>query len=297
MGPPIIIAHRGARSLAPENTLMAARKGYLMGADLWETDVAVTADDELILMHDDALVRTTDARQRFPQRRPWTFSTFTLAEIQQLDAGSWFIAEDPFGQIAAGQIRAEDLAAMRGEPVPTLGAALQLTQKLGWRLNLELKRQPAPQEQFPLVEAVLALIAEVGIAPQQIILSSFVHDWLRQAASLQPDIEIQALVGYHEDEKLDWSAPEFDTYNPRYTLISPDEVHRLETQGIHINLFTLNDPEDWQRFIDAGVSGIITDYPQKLLAFLRQTSFASHSKPDKSEPKASLAKSPRTPRS
>ncbi|HFD40915.1 MAG TPA: glycerophosphodiester phosphodiesterase, partial [Anaerolineae bacterium] len=89
------IAHRGARSLAPENTLVAARKALAVGADLWETDVAVTADGELILFHDDSLVRTTDAERRFPDRAPWTFTTFSLAEIRSLDAGSWFVETDP----------------------------------------------------------------------------------------------------------------------------------------------------------------------------------------------------------
>ena len=97
------IAHAGARSLAPENTLAAARKALEVGADLWETDVAVTSDGELILFHDDSLARTTNAPVRFPDRSPWTFTTFTLAEIRSLDAGSWFVETDPFGQIAAGR--------------------------------------------------------------------------------------------------------------------------------------------------------------------------------------------------
>ncbi|WP_353763502.1 glycerophosphodiester phosphodiesterase family protein, partial [Oceanithermus sp.] len=54
----LVIAHRGARSLAPENTLAAAQKGLEVGADLWETDVGVTADGVLILFHDDSLKRT-----------------------------------------------------------------------------------------------------------------------------------------------------------------------------------------------------------------------------------------------
>ena len=82
-----IIAHGGARSLAPENTLAAARKAHALGADLWETDVAITADGQLVLMHDDAMMRTTDVADRFPDRVPAPFSTYTLAEIRTLDAG------------------------------------------------------------------------------------------------------------------------------------------------------------------------------------------------------------------
>ncbi|NOZ72450.1 MAG: glycerophosphodiester phosphodiesterase, partial [Chloroflexi bacterium] len=214
--------------------------------------------------------RTTDVKQQFPQRSPWTFSTFSLDEIERLDAGSWFVQEDPFGEIAASHVSSKDIAAMRGEHIPTLRSALQLTKDLNWRINLELKRQPAPQDHFPLVEAVLALVEEVGIPEDRVIFSSFVHDWLRQSQSLCPRIEVQALVGYHEDVPLDWSHLDFATYNARYTLITPDEVRALEGQGIHINLFTVNDPEDWRRFTEAGVSGIITDFPQQLLAFLQR---------------------------
>jgi len=264
----LVVAHRGARSLAPENTLVAAHKGHDVGADLWETDVAVTADGELILFHDDSLARTTNAAALYPERSPWTFSTFRLEEIRRLDAGSWFGREDPFGQIAAGVVSTAELASYQGELVPTAREALQLTKDLNWRVNLALKRQPAPQDAFPLVEAVLALIDEVDIAPEQVILSSFNHAWLHQAQRLRPEIEIQALIGYSFTDPIVWEPLAFSTYNARYTLTTVDDIRRLKSLGISVNLFTVNDPEDWARFIAAGVAGIITDFPQDLLALL-----------------------------
>ena len=99
-----IIAHGGARSVAPENTLAAARKAHALGADLWETDAAISADGQVVLMHDDAMMRTTDVAEKFPDRVPAPFSTYTLAEIRTLDAGSWFERDDPFGQVAAGAV-------------------------------------------------------------------------------------------------------------------------------------------------------------------------------------------------
>ena len=63
------IAHRGARSLAPENTLAAAQKALELGADMWELDVAMTADGELIVIHDSTLERTSNARDVFPDRQ------------------------------------------------------------------------------------------------------------------------------------------------------------------------------------------------------------------------------------
>ncbi len=146
-----IIAHRGARSLAPENTLAAARKAHQLGADLWETDVAVTADDQLVLMHDDAMTRTTNVAERFPERVPAAFSTYTLAEIRSLDAGSWFERDDPFGQVAAGAVDRQELAGYAGEKVPMLREAFELTLEMDWFLNLELKAQPSPKDDFDLV--------------------------------------------------------------------------------------------------------------------------------------------------
>ena len=98
------IAHRGNRSLAPENTLAAARKGLAAGADMWELDVAMSADGIPYLIHDDTLERTSNVAEIFPERGPWPTHAFTLAELRQLDFGTWFNATDPFGQIDAGHV-------------------------------------------------------------------------------------------------------------------------------------------------------------------------------------------------
>lgn len=264
-----VIAHRGARSLAPENTLAAGRKALELGADLWEVDVAVTADEALILFHDDALTRTTDAAARFHGRAPWTFTTFTLAEIRSLDAGSWFVQTDPFWQIASGAVTAEEQAAYRGERVPTLREALQFTAESQWRINLELKRLPPPLDRFPIVERVLELVVQLDIPPGQVIISSFNHDWLRQVQALNPAIAVQALIGYWEDRPLDWGDLSFATYNARSTLIEEARIRDLAVRGIAVNLFTVNEEIDMQRFIDAGVAGLFTDFPHRLRALLQ----------------------------
>jgi glycerophosphoryl diester phosphodiesterase len=258
------IAHRGARSLAPENTLAAARKALEIGADLWETDVGVTYDRELVLHHDDSLARTTDAPARFPDRAPWTLSTFTLAEIRTLDAGSWFVEADPFGQIAAGAVTPAEQAAFRGERVPTLREALTFTRDAGWPVNLELKRLSPPQERFPIVERVLALVDEMEMPPHQVILSSFNHDWLRRAQTLRPDIEVQALIGYLPFVPLDWGDLSFATYNALSTGITEGKIREVTAQGIAVNLFTVNEIADMRRFVAAGVTGLFTDFPQRL---------------------------------
>jgi len=91
------IAHRGARSLAPENTISAARKALEVGADGWELDVQMSRDKKMVVIHDESLVRTSNVKEIFPHREPWLVRDFTLKELQELDFGSWFNETDPFG--------------------------------------------------------------------------------------------------------------------------------------------------------------------------------------------------------
>ena len=95
----LLIAHRGASAYAPEHTLTAYRLAIVQHADYVEQDLAVTRDGVLVCLHDDSLERTTNVEEVFPQRatidpvtgrRQWLAVDFTLAEIKQLDAGSWF---------------------------------------------------------------------------------------------------------------------------------------------------------------------------------------------------------------
>ncbi len=258
------IAHRGARSLAPENTLAAARKAHAVGADRWETDVAVTADDQLVLMHDDAMMRTTDVADKFPDRVPAPFSTYTLAEIRSLDAGSWFERDDPFEQVAAGAIGRSELDANVGEKVPTVREAFELTLELDWFLNLELKAQPEPKDRFDVVGAVLALVDEVGIGPDRLLFSSARHAWLKVLKQRRPDFEVQAVLGLFPDDQIDFSDPFFDTFNPRITRISIGQIEEQLARGIRLNPYPVNDPDAISQLIEIGITGLITDFPQRV---------------------------------
>ncbi len=113
------VAHRGASAYAPEHTLAAYRLAIEMGADYVEQDLAVTKDGVLICLHDASLERTTNVEEVFPDRgvsislegktrKAWVANDFTLAEIKQLDAGSWFNAK------------------FKGEKVPTFDEAIAL---------------------------------------------------------------------------------------------------------------------------------------------------------------------------
>ncbi len=258
-----IIAHRGARSLAPENTLVAARKAFAVGADMWETDVAVTADEQLVLMHDDAMMRTTNVADVFPDRVPSPFSTYTLEEIRSLDAGSWFERDDPFGQIAAGGVSPAELETFHGVKIPTLREAFELTLKLDWFVNLELKVQPAPKDSFDVVSAVLSLADDVGIGPDHLLFSSAQHGWLKILKQRRPDFEVQAILGLFPEDPIDFSDSFFDTFNPRITRMTIDQIEAQLALGAKLNPYTVNDHETISRLVEIGITGLITDFPQR----------------------------------
>lgn len=262
------IAHRGARSLAPENTLAAARKALEIGADLWEFDVAVTADGELFLVHDDTLARTSNVETVFPERRPWSNHLFTLAEIRQLDFGTWFVETDPFKQIAAGAVSEAELASYRGERAPTLREALLFTRDNDWRCNIEIKDQRGTPGDATVVEQVVALVHQLGMA-DRVLISSFNHSYLERARRLDPAIALGALV-----ERPDPDPPVLlrrlgaQAYNPNVRAITPDQIRRLRDEGFDVYVYTVNDEATMRQLITAGASGIFTDFPQRLKPLL-----------------------------
>jgi len=215
-------------------------------------------------MHDDSMMRTTDVAEKFPDRVPAPFSTYTLAEIRTLDAGSSFVRDDPFGQIAAGEVAPDALAGFVGEKIPTLREAFELTAELDWRMNLELKAQPKPNDAFDVVSAVLALADEVGIGPEHLLFSSAQHAWLKAVRQRRPEFEVQALLGLFPEDPIDFSDPFFEAFNPRITRVTVEELREQLARGVRLNPYTVNDPEAISQLVEIGITGLITDFPQRV---------------------------------
>lgn len=265
------IAHRGARSLAPENTLAAARKGLEIGADLWELDVAMTQDGELVVLHDDTLERTSNVAAVFPSRRSAPVHLFTLAELRQLDFGSWFIEKDPFRQIAAGAISPAELEKFRGEPIPTLREALLFTREHQWRVNVEIKDASNTPPDASIVEKTVALIEELGMTAQ-VLISSFNHGYIQKVKTLQPVLLTAALVETaHPDPAGLLRRLGAQAYNPAARAITATAIRPLRDQGYDVYIYTVNDEAALKTLVEAGASGIFTDFPQLLKAVLEKT--------------------------
>lgn len=260
-----VIAHRGARSIAPENTLAAAETAFNIGADLWETDVNMTRDNHLILFHDAALLRCTNAALKFPYHPSYLVKDFDLSKIKSLDAGSYYIHTDPFSQIAMGSISPKVLSSFEKETIPTLEQGLVFTRNKKWKINLELKSYARSNRDTSVPDQTLAMIYKTGICFDQVVVSSFNHDWLDRIMKKEPGLEVQALVGENDVDPLDFRDFRFPAYNANAVLITPEQIQSLKKRGKKINLFTVNDPETFHWFVSMGVDGIFTDFPQRFV--------------------------------
>lgn len=258
------IAHRGARSLAPENTLLAAEKGLALGADMWELDVAVTQDGELVVLHDDTLERTSNAVTVFPGRISYAVWTFTLDELRRIDFGSWFIDKDPFGQIKAGAVSEVEAAAFKDAPIPTLREALAYTRDHNWRVNIEIKDATnTPGDAF-VVEKVVELVKELDML-DRVIISSFNHDYIKRVKAAEPDLVTAALVDQAVPDPVALlEETGAQAYNPGLKFVDEKTVRTVREAGYDVLVWTVNEEDDMRRLIAWGVSGIFTDFPQRL---------------------------------
>jgi glycerophosphoryl diester phosphodiesterase len=249
-----VIAHRGSSGVAPENTLAAIRLAIAQKADVIENDIQRTRDGALVIMHDTTLVRTTDAEQVFPDRAPWNVGDFTLAEIKQLDAGSWFAPK------------------FAGERVPTLA---EWVNAIGQQAGMLL--EPKSPELYPGI--AVDLDKELRSLPafnralqnDRVVVQCFDHPWLRTYKELAPDVPVGLLYGNKPTETdIAAAATWAQQVNPALGAIDQTTVGQVHSHGMEIHVWTVNAGQDMHRAIDWQVDGIITNYPQVLRDILRR---------------------------
>lgn len=244
MALPIIFAHRGASGYYPENTMLAFTKAVEMGATGIETDVHMTKDGKLVLIHDHSLERTCGVRG--------LIKDFYLEEIKQMDAGSW-MDED-----------------YKGERVPTLDELFAFVKQLDLVINLELKSGVVlyPKIEKRVVEAIRA-----HDMTERVIISSFNHYSLVELKRLAPEIPIGLLYNealfepWHYAKSIGASA-----LHPIHYAVLPEFVRAAKREGIAYYPFTVNDRNEMKCLLQSGVSGIITDYPDRLADLLKEKS-------------------------
>jgi glycerophosphoryl diester phosphodiesterase len=249
------IAHRGSSGAAPENTLAAVRLAIAHKADVVENDIQRTKDGELVIMHDTTLSRTTDVEQVFPERAPWNVGDFTLAEIKQLDAGTWFAPR------------------FAGEEVPTLA---EWVNAVGQQAGMLM--EPKAPELYPGLEADLdkelrSLPAfNRALRADRVVVQSFNHAWLRLYKDRAPDVPVGLLYGTRPTEpEIAAAATWAQQVNPALGAIDQATVEQIHAHGMEAHVWTVNAGTDMRRAIDWGVDGVITNYPQVLHDILRRS--------------------------
>jgi len=258
------IAHRGARSIAPENTILAAQKAYEVGADMWELDTGMLKDGTLIVLHDNTFRRTTNIDEIFPDRADDHLTTFTQKEVSKLDAGCFYQKSDPFHLIQNGTILPETLTAFTGLPIPTLEEALLFTKEKNWQVNVEIKDMKKTFADQKIVQEILNLIQKLN-AEDHVLISSFNHGYLAEIHTENPHIPTAALVAIPKFwdtqlcQKLGVTA-----YHPPKHLLTPSLIQKFTKKHLSVNIWTVNEPEQMESLIHAGATGIITDFPQTL---------------------------------
>ncbi|WP_306368533.1 glycerophosphodiester phosphodiesterase family protein [Nocardiopsis sp. CC223A] len=244
--PIIAVSHRGAAGHAPENTLAGLDAARRFGAQTVEIDVRQTRDGELVLLHDVTLTRTTDVEEVFPDRESHQVADYTLAEVRRLDAGSWFSPE------------------FAGEPVPTLGEALDRMEELDLNLFLEIKepdRYPGIEKEITaeLFTRPIWLEHNPPWEPRRLVVQSFDWEATRSSKRMLPSVP-HALLGRVPENRLadfTWA----HMVNPNHTTVNADYVELLHEHGFETMPYTVNSRAGMDAVLRMGADGFITDYP------------------------------------
>jgi len=241
---PLLLAHRGASAYAPENTLAAFQLAMQQGAHGVELDAKLSADGEMIVMHDASVDRTTDGSGKVNE--------LPLAALRELRAGGRFSDRFP------------------NEKIPTL---VEVLETLGSRaiINIELTNYSTPRDGLP--ELAAELVEKMDLHAT-VLFSSFLPANLKRVRSRLPQarVAILALPGLVGWPGLGWfgrrAAPEI--VHPHHSDITPGFVRQEHARGRRVHTWTVNDPRAARAFLLMGIDGLISDDPPAMLQVMEE---------------------------
>jgi glycerophosphoryl diester phosphodiesterase len=235
-----VVAHRGASGHAPENTLAAFRHAVELGARFIETDLRLSRDSRFVAIHDETLDRTTNGRG--------PVHALTLAELRELDAGSWFGPE------------------FAGEHVPTLDEILRFSRELDVVFYLEIK----PVSAWGIEHALVGALREARETARVVVLS-FDPSTLAAVRRLDPTLMTGLLFNRSSNDVVERALGlGARQLAPRVDLVTPELLAAARRSDLQVVTWTINEPGRMRQLVAAGVDGIMTDYPDRLVAVLSE---------------------------
>jgi glycerophosphoryl diester phosphodiesterase len=240
---PVIVAHRGDKSNAPENTISAFIQAADKGADAVEFDAKLSVDGQVIILHDQTVNRTTNGKGNAAK--------LSLAALQKLDAGVQFPGKFP------------------DEKIPSLTQVFEIVGKL-IHMNIELTNYSTPNDS--LVKNVVELVKKYGMQ-DRVLFSSFFARNLRKTLLLAPEVPraLLTLPGWIGlwGRSFGWRG-NYAAMNIHFTDLDEKLVSRIHGAGKKVNAWTVTAEADIKHMIDLGVDGIITGDLTRALRLVRR---------------------------
>lgn len=235
---PPVMGHRGAPSLAPENTLAGFQACFEAGATWTETDVCLLGDGTPVIFHDATLDRCTN--------RSGSIASIRADDLGTINANQQF-PEQGF------------------QPIPTLSETLTFFEARGMGLNLELKRHDHVAASA-LVEAITDILRASSFPLDRLLLSSFDFEALRLARAAMPEAAI-AVIAEEATAEVFEVAHELQAtaLNLWWETLSFAQVQQAKAKGLNVNIWTANDPALVASMAHWGVGSIMSDYPQRFI--------------------------------
>jgi glycerophosphoryl diester phosphodiesterase len=268
---PYVSADQGGGGYAPENTMVAMRNGIRLGVDELETDINITADHQLVLIHDGSLDRTTNCKGTVHKK--------ALAQVRHCDAAFWWVPGKTTLAPGLGAIAERDFTAPhplrgKGVVVPTVREFFAYVVSLGDRapqVSVEIKNIPYDSNFDPLghtvADVLVPLIHEYGLT-QKTVVESFWPTSLARVKELDPAIRTMFLTLGSATENYVYLAATQTEFSSSDTL-APDlntfYVKRVHALGRKVVPWLVDAQADWDKVKGLGVDGVISSYPACIL--------------------------------
>lgn len=239
----LIFAHRGYSAKYPENTLLAFNKAVEYGADGFELDIHLTKDEQIVVIHDHTINRTTTGRGKVAE--------MTFDEIQQFN-------------IKKGFFNATN------EKVPLLTDVLNIVKAHNKLLNIEIKAETGK------IESKLHELLRQYDINDQIIISSFNIESLVKMEALDPSYETALLFDRYHKSPWDYkTSHKIKSIHPNAKHITVDHLVELEHNELPARVYTVNKEKDLTTWMSSSVTGIITDEVERAVHLKRMKKIES----------------------